>query len=135
MSRRPPKSTRTATLFPYATLCRSLGAYGATKLGVEKAVLAALPDALIVRTAGVYSATGHNFVHTMLRLMRERGQVSVVADQIGTPTHAASLARAIWTLTDAEATGITHFTDAGVASWSDFEYGGASVRKKVVSRS
>src|SRR3546814_14737451 len=56
----------------------------------------------------------------MLRLMRERGQVSVVADQIGTPTHAASLARAIWTLTDAEATGIHHFTDAGVASWYDF---------------
>src|SRR3546814_4018692 len=111
-----------------------LGVYGATKLGGEKAVLAALPDALIVRTAWVYSATGHNFVHTMLRLMRERGQVSVVADQIGTPTHAASLARAIWTLTDAEATGIHHFTDAGVASWYDFavaKIGRASCRERV----
>src|SRR3546814_10979944 len=55
----------------------------------------------------------------MLRLMRERGQVSVVADQIGPPTHAASLARAIWTLNDAEAPGIHHFTAAGVASWYD----------------
>src|SRR3546814_8316543 len=111
-----------------------LGVYGATKLGGEKAVLAAPPDALIVRTAWVYSATGHNFVHTMLRLMRERGQVSVVADQIGTPTHAASLARAIWTLTDAEATGIHHFTDAGVASWYDFavaKIGRASCRERV----
>lgn len=97
-----------------------LGVYGATKRGGEEAVLAALPDALIVRTAWVYSATGHNFVHTMLRLMRERGQVSVVADQIGTPTHAPSLARAIWALADAEAAGIHHFTDAGVASWYDF---------------
>ena len=81
---------------------------------------AALPAALIVRTAWVYDATGANFVRTMLRLMRERDEVRVVADQIGTPTHAAGLARAIWALVTARASGIFHWTDAGVASWYDF---------------
>jgi dTDP-4-dehydrorhamnose reductase len=56
----------------------------------------------------------------MLRLMAERPELSVVADQIGTPTHAASLARALWALIEARATGLHHFTDAGVASWYDF---------------
>jgi dTDP-4-dehydrorhamnose reductase len=97
-----------------------LSVYGATKLAGEEAVLGALPAALIVRTAWVYAANGHNFVHTMLRLMRERGTVSVVADQFGTPTHAASLARAIWSLVAADASGLHHFTDAGIASWYDF---------------
>ena len=97
-----------------------LGVYGASKRAGEEAVLAALPHALIVRTAWVHAATGHNFVKTMLRVMGERGRVSVVADQIGTPTHAASLARAIWALVAADAMGVHHFTDAGVASWYDF---------------
>lgn len=97
-----------------------LGVYGASKRMGEEAVLAALPGALVVRTAWVYAAHGHNFVRTMLRLMKERGSVSVVADQIGTPTHAASLARAVWALAQADAGGIHHFTDAGVASWYDF---------------
>ena len=73
-----------------------------------------------MRTAWVYAAQGNNFVHTMLRLMRERPEVRVVADQIGTPTHAAGLAAAIWALVGANATGIHHWTDAGVASWYDF---------------
>lgn len=97
-----------------------LGAYGLTKLEGERAVLAAHPRALIVRTAWVYAAEGANFVHTMLRLMRERPEVRVVADQVGTPTHAASLARAIWALEAAGATGTYHWTDAGVCSWYDF---------------
>ena len=71
-----------------------LGAYGESKRDGEVAVLAAHGGALVVRTAWVYAAEGTNFARTMLRLMRERGQVGVVADQIGTPTHAASLARA-----------------------------------------
>jgi dTDP-4-dehydrorhamnose reductase len=91
--------------------------YGRTKLAGE---LAAGPQALIVRTAWVYAAQGGNFVHTMLRLMRERDEVRVVADQIGTPTHAASLARALWSLIAAGASGLQHFTDAGTASWYDF---------------
>jgi dTDP-4-dehydrorhamnose reductase len=94
-----------------------IGAYGVTKRDGE---LAAGADALIVRTAWVYAAVGSNFVHTMLRLMRDRDELRVVADQIGTPTHAASLAGAIWTLAAQGATGTYHWTDAGAASWYDF---------------
>lgn len=97
-----------------------LSVYGATKLAGEVAVRAAHPSPLIVRTAWVYAAGGNNFVKTMLRLMAERDEVRVVADQVGTPTHAAGLARAIWTLDAAGAAGIHHWTDAGVASWYDF---------------
>jgi len=97
-----------------------LGAYGATKQAGDEAVLAAHPAPLIIRTAWVYAAEGNNFVKTMLRLMRERDEVRVVADQLGTPTHAASLARAIWALHAAGATGHHHWTDAGAASWYDF---------------
>lgn len=94
-----------------------VSAYGATKLAGE---IAAGPDALIVRTAWVYAAVGSNFVHTMLRLMKERPEVRVVADQIGTPTHVAGLARALWRLSAAGVGGLHHWTDAGVASWYDF---------------
>lgn len=97
-----------------------LGVYGASKRAGEEAVLAACPGALIVRTAWVYGAAGHNFVRTMLRLMAARDAVRVVADQIGTPTYAPGLARAIWALDAAGATGIHHWTDSGVASWYDF---------------
>lgn len=96
-----------------------LGVYGGTKLAGERAALKN-PHALVVRTAWVYAAQGANFVHTMLRLMRERDQVRVVADQLGTPTHAASLARALWALIAANAHGLHHYTDAGTASWYDF---------------
>ncbi len=94
-----------------------LGAYGRTKRDGE---LAAGAQALIVRAAWVYAAAGNNFVHTMLRLMATRDALSVVADQIGTPTHAAGLARCLWTLAAAGATGTHHWTDAGAASWYDF---------------
>lgn len=95
-----------------------LGVYGATKLMGEDAAIAA--DALVVRTAWVYAAQGRNFVHAMLGRMKQGIDLRVVADQIGTPTHAASLARALWALADAGTTGLHHFTDAGVASWYDF---------------
>lgn len=94
-----------------------VSAYGRTKLAGEQA---AGPDALIVRTAWVYAPTGGNFVRTMLRLMKERPEVRVVADQIGTPTYAPDLARALWTLAARGVTGIHHYTDAGAASWYDF---------------
>jgi dTDP-4-dehydrorhamnose reductase len=107
---------------PYAPDARPapLGAYGETKLRGEQQVAQAHPEALIVRTAWVYAAQGNNFVKTMLRLMRERPEIRVVADQVGTPTHADSLARAIWALDAAGLTGLHHWTDAGVASWYDF---------------
>jgi dTDP-4-dehydrorhamnose reductase len=95
--------------------------YGATKLAGERAVVAALPRATIVRTAWVYAATGQNFVRTMLRLMRERGRVNVVADQVGTPTSAASVAEVLWQFVPRrDLSGVYHWTDAGVASWYDF---------------
>ena len=94
-----------------------LAAYGRTKLAGE---VAAGPDALIVRTAWVYAPTGGNFVRTMLRLMAERPEVRVVADQIGSPTYAPRLAAALWALAAKGAAGMHHYTDAGVASWYDF---------------
>ena len=110
------------TSVPYAPDAEPnpLGVYGRTKLAGERAVLAALPDAIVLRTAWVYAARGRNFVLTMLRLMREKQLVRVVADQIGTPTAAESVAEAVWALAAAEgASGTFHWTDAGVASWYD----------------
>ena len=99
-----------------------LGVYGNTKRDGELAVLHAAPESsVIVRTAWVYAAAGANFVRTMLRLMRTHGAVRVVADQVGTPTAARSLAEALWQIAaNAEIRGIHHWTDAGVASWYDF---------------
>lgn len=99
-----------------------LGVYGRTKLAGEKAVQEVTGErALIVRTAWVYDATGKNFLRTMLRLMHERGAVKVVADQVGTPTSAASLASVLWQFVlHPELSGVFHWTDAGVASWYDF---------------
>ena len=97
------------------------GVYGQTKDDGDKAVLDILgQDAFIIRTAWLYSAHGNNFVKTMLRLMSERDFLGVIADQIGTPTWANSLAQAIWKAIEIDATGIHHWTDAGVASWYDF---------------
>ena len=97
-----------------------LGTYGASKLAGEQAALAANPASLIVRTAWVYGTHGNNFVRTMLRLMAERDEVKVVADQVGTPTFATGLAKALWALHAAGAQGIHHWTDSGAASWYDF---------------
>jgi dTDP-4-dehydrorhamnose reductase len=97
-----------------------LNVYGASKLAGERAAAEAAPGALIVRTAWVYGPSGANFLTTMLRLMAARSEIGVVADQIGTPTSTLTLARALWGLAETEASGVTHFTDAGVASWCDF---------------
>jgi dTDP-4-dehydrorhamnose reductase len=97
-----------------------LGEYGRSKLAGEQAVVAAQPDALIVRTGWVYSSYGSNFVKTMLRLMPERDKLSVVCDQVGTPTWAQGLARTLWAAVSMEnLSGIYHWSDAGVCSWYD----------------
>lgn len=98
-----------------------LNVYGASKAGGEAAIGTAA-NALIVRTAWVYGARGKNFVGTMLRLAREGRPLRVVADQVGTPTHARSLARALWRLAEQRVGGIHHHTDAGVASWYDLAH-------------
>jgi len=98
-----------------------LSVYGVSKLGGERRILNGGGDGIVLRTAWVYAATGKNFVLTMLRLMREKEQVSVVSDQIGTPSWAAGVASAIWGLIEAQAPGgVYHWTDLGVASWYDF---------------
>jgi dTDP-4-dehydrorhamnose reductase len=99
-----------------------LSVYGRTKLAGDHAVLGVLAErAVVLRTAWVYAAQGKNFLLTMLRLMRERGAVRVVADQRGTPTAAISIARALWRIAELPSVhGVLHWTDAGVASWYDF---------------
>lgn len=97
-----------------------LGVYGKSKRDGETAVLEALGTrALVLRTAWLYAAHGHNFVLTVLRRLRERGEMAVVADQIGSPTFARGLAQALWDLVERDAGGVHHWTDAGVASWYD----------------
>ena len=97
-------------------------AYGRTKYEGEKRLLAACPEAVILRTAWLYSSFGNNFVKTMIKLGREKEQLGVVFDQIGTPTYAADLAWAIFTVIESPVwhPGIYHFTNEGVCSWYDF---------------
>ena len=84
--------------------------------------MAVCPEAIILRTAWLYSSFGNNFVKTMIRLGKERKELGVVFDQIGTPTYAADLAQAIFTViqTPVWRPGIYHFTNEGVCSWYDF---------------
>ena len=97
-------------------------AYGRTKYEGEKRLLAACPEAVILRTAWLYSEYGNNFVKTMIRLGHEKEKLGVVFDQIGTPTYAADLAAAIFTVIETPCwhPGIYHFTNEGVCSWFDF---------------
>jgi dTDP-4-dehydrorhamnose reductase len=101
----------------------TLGTYGQTKLDGERAILAADPTAAIVRTAWVYGVGGTgNFVKTMLRLGKEREELRVVADQIGSPSWTGDIATAIvdLALNHSDASGVFQFTNSGVASWYDF---------------
>ena len=94
--------------------------YGRSKWEGEQAVLAAMPDALIVRTAWVHGAQGNNFVTTILRLAAERERLTIVDDQIGTPSWTGDISVALLQLMEQQATGVFHFTNEGVASWYDF---------------
>ena len=94
--------------------------YGRTKLAGERAVLAELPTANVVRTAWVYTGTGTDFVATMRRLERERDVITVVDDQIGSPTYSRDLAAGLLEVAASPVTGsILHSTNAGTASWFD----------------
>ncbi len=99
-----------------------LGVYGLTKLKGEQEVMRFLPNSFIIRTSWLYSEHGQNFLKTMLRLGSERDNLSVVADQIGTPTYAGDLAKVILKIIIEKRTehGIYHFSNEGVASWYDF---------------
>lgn len=99
-----------------------ISTYGTTKRKGEMVLLSMSPDAIIIRTAWLYSPYGNNFVKTMMKLGSERAELGVVCDQIGTPTYARDLAEAIYTILTARqwVPGIYHFSDEGVCSWYDF---------------
>jgi dTDP-4-dehydrorhamnose reductase len=97
-----------------------LGVYGRSKLQGEQAVLRALPEAVILRTAWVYGVHGHNFVKTMMRLMVAGKPLRVVSDQIGSPTWTTDIVAAIEALVERQTDGVFHFTAAGETSWHGF---------------
>jgi len=99
-----------------------INVYGQTKLAGELACRAACPESIIIRTSWVYSSFGANFVKTMSRLMQERDSLSVVNDQIGSPTYAADLAQAIMTIITHPnwQAGLYHFSNEGEISWYEF---------------
>lgn len=127
-----------------------LGAYGASKLLGEQAVAAETANHAILRTAWIYGPFGKNFVKTMLRLARERDEIAVVADQVGSPTSALDIADGIITVCrnllagpdDPSLRGIFHMAGTGTASWAEFateifeqsaRLGGPSARIRPIS--
>ena len=97
--------------------------YGASKLAGEEVILQSSLSALVIRTSWLYSPYGHNFCKTMLRLGSERSELSVVADQLGTPTSALDLSRAVFEITQKglpETPELLHITNTGQCSWADF---------------
>lgn len=100
--------------------------YGSTKAAGELEALRNCKNAFVIRTSWLYSEFGHNFLKTILRLASERDQLTIVSDQIGTPTYATHLAHGILTLIREESkvdkTGIFHFSNEGIASWYDFAW-------------
>ncbi len=128
------------------------GVYGASKLAGELAVMDAHPDAVIARTAWVFSPFGGNFVKTMLRLAATREEVGVVADQLGNPTSALDIADAVLAMAanlvarprEQALRGLFHMTGSGEASWADFAthifaisgaHGGPVARVKAIATS
>lgn len=97
-----------------------LGVYGDTKLSGEEFVQHHAKKHFIVRTAWVFGVNGNNFVKTMMKLGRERGEVGVVHDQVGSPTYTVDLASFIIELMQSEKYGIYHATNEGVCSWYEF---------------
>lgn len=99
-----------------------LGVYGASKWEGEELVASVLPEALIIRTSWVYSTYGNNFVKTILRLCRERDNLNVIYDQVGTPTYARDLAHFILEILAEEKYkgGVYNYSNEGVCSWYDF---------------
>lgn len=107
-------------------LVKPLGFYGKTKSDGEAVCMKNNPDAMIIRTSWLYSSFGNNFVKTMLRLGKEKGSLTVVFDQVGTPTYARDLAGAILKIIEMSDSsgkftpGIYHYSNEGVCSWYDF---------------
>ena len=125
---------------PYNIPCKEeqqgtpTGVYGLTKLHGEQRIIATGCNYVIIRTAWLYSEFGKNFVRTMMNLTATKPQLKVVFDQVGTPTYALDLAKAIAVVIekfDGSQTGIYHYSNEGVCSWFDFtkmiaEYNGTT---------
>lgn len=96
--------------------------YGVTKLEGEREVVAVLKKHFIIRTSWLYSEYGNNFVKSMLKLAKERSELNIIADQIGTPTYAIDLAETILAIIASGKTdyGVYHYSNEGVTSWYDF---------------
>ena len=110
---------------PYKTTDKAAprSIYGKSKYAGEQEVLHHASTGVVMRTAWLYAPWGHNFVNTMLRLGRERKQISVVCDQLGSPTYACDVAEAIVTVREQlqpEHAGIYHYTNSGYGSWFEF---------------
>ena len=107
-----------------------ISVYGQTKLDGEQALINNAEKYYIIRTSWLYSSFGNNFVKTMLRLGEERESLGIIVDQVGTPTYARDLARAILTIMDSDKKeyGVYHYSNEGVASWYDFAL--STLRKK-----
>lgn len=125
---------------PYNTPCKEeqtgtpTGVYGLTKLHGEQKIIATGCDYVIIRTAWLYSEFGKNFCKTMMNLTATKPELKVVFDQVGTPTYALDLAKAITVVLekfDGTQTGVYHYSNEGVCSWFDFskmiaEYNGTT---------
>jgi len=103
-------------------IARPIGFYGDTKYKGERAIINNLEEHFILRTSWLYSEHGNNFMKTMIRLGTERDELSVVYDQVGTPTYAKDLAKAILQIVKAHSIeyGVYNYSNDGVASWYDF---------------
>ena len=117
------------TTYPYTENFPTdpINVYGASKLEGEKQAIQLNPDCIIIRTSWVYSSLGKNFVKTMMQLMREKDEVKVIKDQLGSPTNAADLAETIFNIIGychlqiyEWTPGIYNFTNEGIISWYDF---------------
>ncbi|MEL0082022.1 MAG: dTDP-4-dehydrorhamnose reductase [Gammaproteobacteria bacterium] len=108
--------------YPVTAPCAPQGVYGASKRKGEQALLKRLPEqSSVIRTSWLYASDGQNFLRTMLGLLASRATLSVVVDQLGSPTHCGGLAWFIWWLAGQRSTPpLLHWADAGVASWYDF---------------
>ena len=116
-----------AATAPYNTSTKvdPVNYYGSTKAAGEKMAMEANEDSIVIRTSWVFSSHGNNFVKTMLRLMKERDQLKIVADQKGRPTYAKDLALATMKMIEAmnagkTVKGIYHFANGGEMTWFDF---------------
>lgn len=107
-----------------AMITKPIGVYGASKLAGEQLISQNMDNYFIIRTSWLYSEFQNNFLKTMIRLGKERDELSVVYDQVGSPTYAIDLAGFIMNIinSDSQAFGVYHYSNEGVASWYDFAH-------------